>query len=48
MKKPCTICGCSYGEVYAFKGGSVCEDCLQLLKTSVPADGPVRLDNHKE
>jgi len=46
MKKTCTLCGCSYGEIYAFKSGNVCEDCLQFLKADVPASGHVRTDNH--
>lgn len=41
-KKACTLCGCSYGNVYAFKNGSVCEDCLQYLKTDVAAHDNVQ------
>ena len=44
-KKSCTLCGCSYGDIYAFKNGSVCEDCLQYLKTDITADDHVRADN---
>lgn len=42
MKKSCTICGCSYGTLYAFKAGHVCEDCLQHLKCDFQVDSQVR------
>ncbi|MDO4486535.1 MAG: hypothetical protein Q4C46_08110 [Bacillota bacterium] len=45
MKKACTLCGCSYGDIYAFKNGRVCENCLQYLKTDIDANGHVRSEN---
>lgn len=45
MKKSCTLCGCSYGNIYAFKGGNVCENCLQYIKTDTTAYGHVRAEN---
>lgn len=42
MKKSCTICGCSYGDIYAFKAGHICENCVRLLKTGDKPDYHVR------
>lgn len=42
MKKSCTLCGCSYGNMLVFKTGHVCEDCLQHLKNNFQVDSQVR------
>ena len=42
MKKSCTLCGCTYSQLFAFKTGHVCEDCLQHLKSDFQADSQVR------
>ena len=42
MHNKCSICGCSYRDLYAFKGGYVCEDCLLFLQTEFEADSLVR------
>ncbi|MEE0772038.1 MAG: hypothetical protein UIJ87_02545 [Anaerovoracaceae bacterium] len=43
MKKTCTICGCSYGDLYAFKAGHICENCVRLLKACNKSDAHVRV-----
>lgn len=45
MKKTCSICGGSYYNAFAFKGGYVCEDCLQYLKADTSIRGNVQI-NH--
>ncbi|MBC8567248.1 MULTISPECIES: hypothetical protein [Lentihominibacter] len=45
MKKSCTLCGCTYSQLFAFKTGHVCEDCLQHLKSDFQADSQVRAKN---
>ena len=45
MKKSCTICGCSYGGVYAFKSGHICETCIKMLKSDIQANIHVRAEN---
>ena len=42
MPRECSICGCSYRDMFAFKGGYVCENCLQFLQTEFQADSFVR------
>lgn len=43
MKKACALCGCSYEKnLFAFKAGHVCENCVQHLKTDFQADSQVR------
>lgn len=42
MKKSCTLCGCSYGDIYAFKAGYVCENCVRLMKSSHQTVNQVR------
>jgi len=41
MKERCSICGCTYN-IFAFKSGFVCEDCLNYLKGSFEIDAYVR------
>lgn len=43
MKKSCTLCGCSYGDIYTFKAGHICEDCVKLIKTCNKVDSCVRV-----
>ncbi|MEI3504452.1 MAG: hypothetical protein ACLS8Q_10830 [Anaerovoracaceae bacterium] len=33
MKRTCSLCGSTCYEAFAFKGGYVCENCLQYLKS---------------
>ncbi len=42
MKKSCTLCGCSYENLYTFKAGHVCEDCIKELKPEFQPDSQVR------
>ena len=42
MKKACTLCGCSYGDIYAFKAGHICENCVKLLKSDHQVDVQVQ------
>ncbi len=37
MEKKCSICGCAYS-TFAFKGGFVCENCLQYVRDNYRAD----------
>lgn len=46
MKRSCTICGCSYGGIYAFKAGHICENCVKLLKATSQVDTEVRAGDH--
>ncbi len=41
MKEKCSICGRDY-DTFAFKGGFVCEGCLNYLKDSFDADAQMR------
>ncbi len=43
MKTTCTLCGCSYGGIYAFKAGYVCENCVKLLKSDHSNDTQVQI-----
>lgn len=43
MDNKCSICGCTY-ETFAFKGGYVCEACLQYVRENFGPDSQVRED----
>lgn len=42
MQKSCTLCGCTYDELYTFKAGHVCENCVKDLKSDFSPDIKVR------
>lgn len=44
MQKTCSLCGGSYYNTFAFKGGYVCEDCLKYLKSEIQVRGRVQGD----
>ncbi|MDD4200747.1 MAG: hypothetical protein PHS19_05085 [Eubacteriales bacterium] len=37
MDNLCSICGCNY-DTYTFKGGYVCESCLNFVKENFGPD----------
>ena len=44
MKKTCTLCGCRHNGIFSYKGGYICEDCIQQLKidSGLPAEAKNR------
>ncbi|MDO4833697.1 MAG: hypothetical protein Q4A40_01515 [Bacillota bacterium] len=41
MNRKCSICGCTY-DTFAFKGGYICDACLQYVRNSLEPDTQVR------